>query len=596
MKKTFPVLLVLAFVALGSTACEKHDEVSSEFSSAYSSSEVISSSSALGIKKSSVTLYVATDKGTETQEENLYFIDGEGDIPFLSLNDSKTILERSFSDSSLKVEGHKVILSREETDGTITFDCDQKTVSYVAYEHYYAFHGRATSLDLVNDFGTTDDGKTRYLQSQASLGYNYVRAGKDFSISLADYQIPLYFVDGIAYIPLQTFSDLVLAGHNVYLLYNGVSIYMSGARFDSDMTTSFFAPAPKKRSEQLARYSRNELALSLSQNYGLQKEHGIEDFASYFTQLGINEKLLSTDPVAADQALVKLCSSGFADYHSAFLSPSAYAGQAALPAIKGNASLYSPNWDEYQLIRSSYVQARKAVYNALTASATTVLDAPLPYEVYGDTAYVTFDQFTNPTTDYYTTPATASSADTFGLIEYAHSQITANSAIKNVVLDLSCNSGGAINAGVYVAGWFCPDAILNMQNPLTGSQASSTYRSDINLDGVYDNNDILTSKKKLYCLVSPASFSCTNFLASVLKASDQVRLIGRKTGGGACVVQYLPSADGTLIQTSGNKMICTAQNGSFVSVDSGVAVDYSLDALQDFYNRPALTTTIDNLY
>jgi C-terminal processing protease CtpA/Prc len=215
--------------------------------------------------------------------------------------------------------------------------------------------------------------------------------------------------------------------------------------------------------------------------------------------------------------------------------------------------------------------------------------------VVGDTAYVTFDAFRMPSQDYYKVAPTADAKDTYGILEYAHAQITAaGDTIKNVVLDLSCNPGGSINAGVYAAGWFLPYSILSDTNALTGAEGSFTYQSDLNLDGQYTTADRISSKR-LYCLISPASFSCSNLLASILKASDQVRFLGRGTRGGACIVQHLSLADGSFIQTSGNRKLCNVHNGAYQSIEDGVDVDYTIDKFDDMYNRTTLTSTIDSL-
>ena len=53
--------------------------------------------------------------------------------------------------------------------------------------------------------------------------------------------------------------------------------------------------------------------------------------------------------------------------------------------------------------------------------------------------------------------------DTLGLIFYAHKQITReDSPIENVVLDLSLNGGGAIDAAAVVAAWFLGDAEISI--------------------------------------------------------------------------------------------------------------------------------------
>ena len=75
-----------------------------------------------------------------------------------------------------------------------------------------------------------------------------------------------------------------------------------------------------------------------------------------------------------------------------------------------------------------------------------------------NTAYVTFDAFEVapsdlPTRlpDYYGLYGTEDMPnDTIGIIINAHRQITReNSPIKNVVLDMSCNSGGLATTAIY---------------------------------------------------------------------------------------------------------------------------------------------------
>jgi hypothetical protein len=582
------IIASLSFASCGTSSISSSSSVSEEPSSIAPVSK---------LTKKNTTLYVLTDSGVENEENSVYFVEGHGDVPFVGLTEALPIMQRSSNDMTVSTEGKIVTIGREENSGTITFDFDKNTVTYNDMDLFGANHGRQSALNLVSSSSTLESGESKYLKSQADAGLDVYVKGKSITLDMNKYNIPMYFEDGQGYIPVQTLADIVFSIRNIVLAYNGISLYMSGAGFNDEMTASFYQAPKGLRSTELAHFTRDELVLALDIQYGLKEEHGITDFDTFLKQSGLNDDLLSTDPAVSDKALSELIYKYFSDIHGSFISASAYDGADARKKIVTSSS-YSPTSSEYYLIRNTYFAARKYVYNTLTAGQATVKDKPDSYEEYGDTAYVTFDQFTVPAdgTDYYTTPATADASDTYGIIEYAHSQIfRTNSPVKNVVLDLSCNAGGAINAGVYVAGWFLPYAILNITNSFTGSRGSFTYRSDVNMDGKYDTNDLLSSKK-LYLLVSPASFSCANFLASVLKESDQVRLIGRPTGGGACAVEHLTLADGTMFQTSGNKKLSFCHNGSYYSVDRGVDVDFSIANLADFFYRPALTTTIDNLF
>ena len=186
--------------------------------------------------------------------------------------------------------------------------------------------------------------------------------------------------------------------------------------------------------------------------------------------------------------------------------------------------------------------------------------------------------------------------DTVAQIIAAHASITREgSPIENVVLDLSNNTGGAVDAAVVLLSWFLGDAPFSVKNTATGALSTAVYRADINLDGEFDERDTVTDKH-LYCLISPVSFSCGNLVPAALKSSEKVTLIGRTTGGGSCVVQPVSTAYGTLFQISSNLRMSFLKNGSFYDIDQGIDPDYYIDNIANLYNRAALTDFINNLF
>ena len=118
---------------------------------------------------------------------------------------------------------------------------------------------------------------------------------------------------------------------------------------------------------------------------------------------------------------------------------------------------------------------------------------------------------------------------------------------------------------------------------------------DANLDGRYDEKDSLLDYN-LYCLISPSSFSCGNLMPSVLKSSGRAKIIGEQSGGGACVVMPLSTADGTLLQISSPNRLSYMKNGSIYDIDQGVEPDYVIDKPEHFYDRAKLTDYINSLY
>ncbi|MBQ9299868.1 MAG: hypothetical protein IJ214_05085, partial [Clostridia bacterium] len=186
--------------------------------------------------------------------------------------------------------------------------------------------------------------------------------------------------------------------------------------------------------------------------------------------------------------------------------------------------------------------------------------------------------------------------DTIGLVIYAHHRITRdNSPIKNVVLDLSNNLGGDVDAALYVISWFLGEAPFSVKDTFTGAQSTAIYRADVNLDRLFDENDTLTGKN-LFCLISPVSFSCGNLVPAVFKSSQRVTLLGSTSGGGSCTVLHLSTAYGTIFQISSPQRMSFMKNGSFYDIDQGIAPDYYINHIDNYYDRPALSEYINSLF
>jgi len=220
-----------------------------------------------------------------------------------------------------------------------------------------------------------------------------------------------------------------------------------------------------------------------------------------------------------------------------------------------------------------------------------------------NTAYITFDMFTGTIlsmdpyslTEEQIEQMATGMADTIPLIIYAHRQITReNSPIENVVLDLSNNTGGAVDTAVFVIAWYLGEADLAYQDQNTGLLSALTYRADVNLDREFDERDVLTGKN-LYCLISPVSFSCGNLVPASFKSSQKVTLIGRKSGGGSCNVKFASTVWGSFFNMSGEKNLSILKNGSMYDIDQGIDPDYYLSKLSHFYDRQKLTEIINNM-
>jgi len=465
-----------------------------------------------------------------------------------------------------------------------SFDFAKGTITFSDYDLFSSLPCAANGLDMDPSSDLNANNQYEYLQRQSRKGF--YRPGAKLVLTPKDYDIELYYQKDQGDLPLTMASDFFLATPMPTLAFNGESVFLfPGAGSYGDLSDTYYQVAPKALSTELAAFSYHELCLTLDHLYGLKKQHGISDFDTLFSQNGFKTDFLGTDPKTQDIDYEKLVYALRADFHSNFVGNSPFAGKDSTPARGEGMTTYgSP----------SYL-AKVAAFKTVAAAQAPAFAEGCPiYQVIGDTAYVSFNAFTSASEDYYSKAPTAEAADTFGICAYAHQQITNNSAIKNVVLDLSANTGGDSRAALYTLAWFLGEAALSVQSAATGALATTLYRADLNLDHVFDEKDTLQGKN-LFCLISPSSFSSGNLVPSFFKNSGKVTLLGQNSGGGACNIQPLVSATGTYLTISSQRTLVRVFNGSYEGIDQGVAPDYPISQISHFYNRTLLTSLVDSI-
>lgn len=115
--------------------------------------------------------------------------------------------------------------------------------------------------------------------------------------------------------------------------------------------------------------------------------------------------------------------------------------------------------------------------------------------------------------------------------------------------------------------------------------------------GLYPECDLPARRGlRLFCLTSPASFSCGNLVPWAFKEDGTVKLLGGVTGGGSCVTLPMTTAWGTSYVTSGPNRLSFLKNGAYYDVDKGVDPDYVISSYERYYDREALVEYINSLY
>ena len=571
MKKLLSILLILSmFASLGVTAfaAETHEITSAAF-----------------------PLYFDSDD--MGMDVTLYFLDGVTDLPYIEVNDWLSLMDNFFDgpgtdiNYSIETDGPFVTYTRHNSDSeardngaTMVIDFDKNSIDFMDYNVFCLRGNAATLLDTVTMNLLNEAGEPVLLE-KVDTG-SFTRYGDELIFPLSDYGIDLIMQDGLYLVPLQTMSDIVMPNTTMgSFFFNGQCVIVSA---DISACADLYYAAPTgDRSEALAEFGYNELCMMMDYFYGLKETHRIESFDRLFDDIGFKGPLTGPSAEQADKAIYRLTTDFLDDNHTDWHGFSYLAGPL-----------------DYSASGAARTKLFAYLERLNAAKAQFYPDGIPGYEEIGNTAYISFDTFMNLTRngeDYYLVEDLQDfpAEDSIALIMRAHEQIyRENSPIENVVLDLSTNLGGSESAAVFTIAWFLGEAAISGTDNMTGAMGTTTYRADVNRDGVFDEKDTVADKN-LFCLISPCSFSSGNLVPCVFKDSGMVTLLGRTSGGGACSILNVSTAWGTSFQISVNICASFLKNGAFYDVDRGAEPDYVLTVPDSFYDRAALTDYLNSL-
>ena len=520
--------------------------------------------------------------GIDNKEDiTVYFVNETG-VPYVSIDILPHLLEDLLDgDHEYEVSGGEnasvVTMTRKGGPFTAEFDFDEDTITFFDYDAFMKFE-----KDALVAFGGISAFEELYRPADRLTNDRY---GKTICFDLKPYEIDLVKTADGYYVPLHTFSDLMLSFYNGYSLYNGESVIITQG-MNQELDELYYSARPE-RTEAFAAYDYHELCFALDHLYGLKEIHGIDSFDEYFYEIGIKKRLMRTDQTAADAVLYEFITCYLDDLHSRFRLESCGTDIHALAEL--TEGLMGPWNTKYEHWIDEFDKARSVAFP----------EGVLPYEEIGNTAFITFDSFTGPgeDIDYLSEPAEEELQDTVRLMQYCYDRIMRpDSPVENVVLDLSLNTGGSINAACYVLGMFLGIGDINIKNTMTDASTTSRYYIDANRDGKHEETETLANGElNLYCLISPVSFSCANLLPAEFKSDPHVTLIGKTSGGGSCSIMQMATAGGTIFQISGYRRMSMFKNGSFYDIDRGADPDIYLDRIEDYYDRESLTKLINGL-
>ena len=523
-----------------------------------------------------------------------YLMDGVDDMLWMEMHDWCDVMNFLYGEQNndpkysltLATEGNKVTLEREN-GYLMEMDFDADTITFNDYNGFMHDSTDSSLLDMLSTSGYSSTGEAEMFERVAVSSFD--RYGDVKVLELEPYGIEMVAKDGF-YVPLQTLNDFLIAPHLLMnFLFNGEELFlvtsnMMGSEYSgyTELGERYYSVKPRQRSKELAEYGYSELCMMFDHLYGLKEVHDISSFDQLFWQIGYDEPLRALDSQDADTALSTFIEYYLDDVHSTFINKSWMTG----PEFKDTA--YGPSREKSDNSDKRLKKMREAVWG----------DTFHYYQEVGNTAYITFDEFDyeGPSAYYDINNMDDMPNDTVGLIIYAHDAIyRKDSPIENVVMDLSINGGGAVDAAIFAMAWYLGEAPLSMKDISTGALSNLLYHADTNLDRKFDISDTVMDKK-LYCIISPSSFSCGNLVPAAFKSSGVVTMLGRTSGGGSCSVQPASTAWGTMFNYSSPRRLSFLKNGSFYDIDQGVEPDFVINDMSKIYDRQALTDYINHLF
>lgn len=432
------------------------------------------------------------------------------------------------------------------------------------------------------------------------------------SISLTDYNtIKLVENGGKLYLPLQTANDLF--NPPTYMYFNGYAVYnaIGNNILNSDSTGLNILGLDMKNKdnrtdsekEDLYEHTYDELCFILDSKYGLKDTHN-------FTKA---DELLSKTPVKGEILNGKI-SEGISDLVNVYLEDNGHSTFKSAGYLEEIGDYFQDS-----LSNKAYMERGRRYINAGIDAGIiddTTKKFVTPISIVDNTMYIMFSGFkTNTTGIHYQVPNPFYNAseelidladlspeqldilanDNIYLMSYATAYANSHDEIKNIVLDLSINTGGQIDAALAVIGGMLGDsAFTYFRNPNNSSSCVTKFYADLNFDEKFDENDYFNDKK-LYCLTSSISFSCGNLVPAVFKSSGKVTLVGRQTGGGSCLVLNCSTLFAGNFSLSSSVRMYGYMNGAPVDVEFGVDPDILLDTEMEFYDRGP-TSTLGKLF
>ena len=496
------------------------------------------------------------------------------------------------------------------------------TVTHTGAGQYTLTNADATATVNINDDVFVTDGFEAFTNQMGLLqpgmanvyydGMPFVRYKKvsyfplkaTTTLDMGAYGIDLHADGkGAVYFPFATLADMYTDLYYHHAGFNGEKVVanlsvneVSLAEIDPDYNKPLVARTT--RPADLTDFNYKELCFAMDHFYGYP---GRIKYNDALKAKGLDKAL--EEDIESGPAIKKLLlSEKFSDYMLGmvgltgvyFDGHTAMDISSALGKITDHPELYK----EYQaglmanqgvmaMVMSAVMEMRAMVADgqAVEALRPKVYGEGVTYVKKGDTAVCVFDSFNERNEqawkDYYagTGPMpTVENAPNDDMVIFldALKKAAADPEVKNFVIDITANGGGSADIVLAMTSLILDKSYISQDNSLTGQRSIVEYEVDRNFNGVFDAADKdVRYDLNFAVLTSPMSFSCGNLFPSILKDAG-IPVMGATSGGGACAIQAMCTADGFCFQISSFRARLNTLDGE--NIDGGVTPDIPIAA------------------
>ena len=410
---------------------------------------------------------------------------------------------------------------------------------------------------------------------------------------------------GAVYFPFATLADMYTDLYYHHAGFNGEKVVantsvneVSLAEIDPD----YFKPllARTERPDNLAEFTYKELCFAMDHFYGYP---GRVKFNDQLKAKGM-DKTLEEDVEIGKTIKKLLLSEKLTDYILGMygLTGVYFDGHTAMDissmAVENNENDYPDLLTELRQAAVAHQDVTMSLMAAVMPMMSMTQDGMavqalrpkaygegVTYVKKGDTAVCVFDSFNNRDeqawADFYAgkgprpTLGNTTKDDDMVIFLDALEKAAADPEVKNFIIDITDNGGGSADIVMAMTSLILDKSYISEDNSLTGQRAIVEYEVDRNFDGKFDEADAKVRYDLNFAvLTSGMSFSCGNLFPSILK-DNGVPVMGATSGGGACAIQAMCTADGFCFQISSFRARLNTIDGQ--NIDAGVTPDLPID-------------------